>query len=118
MADPPVPVTWVPVETVAAEVGVPVTTAPGDARLVDATAAANAFCFRRRAASGYVDDPTVSPGADIDEGVVFYAAALYRMKGAVDGFASFAEWPNQAAMPPGTLGQVFRLLGVPRPVVA
>src|SRR5262245_2749530 len=115
--EPPVVVTWVTPEQVADEVGVPVASAAGDARLVAATDAANAFAYRRRVAAGYSDDPAVLPGPDVGEGTVMFAAALYRLRGATDGWSSFAELPP-GTVAQGTLPMIYRLLGVNRPVIA
>ncbi|HEY4378071.1 MAG TPA: hypothetical protein VGM93_12975 [Acidimicrobiales bacterium] len=96
----------------------PAATAQDDEDMAAATDAANVFAFRRRRAAGYVDDPTTPPGPDVVRGVVIYAGALYRTGGATDGFASFAEYPPGFMTTGGTLGDVYRLLGVNRPVVA
>jgi hypothetical protein len=111
-------VEWATVEQVAAFVRQPTTGAADNAELVACTAAANDFAWRRRQAAGYVDDdPTVAPGDAVVRGVVVYAGSLYREGGAADGFPSFAELVP-GMVPMGTLGQVYRLLGVNRPVVA
>lgn len=112
-------VTWATPGDVATFVRNPPATALDDADLVAATNAANAFAWRRRQAAGYTaDDPTTPPGLDVARGVVVYAAALYREGGSTDGFASFAEYPPGFMATGGTLGDVYRLLGVNRPVVA
>ena len=111
-------VTWATVAQVADFVRVATATAQDDRDLVAATDAANGWCYRRRQASGYVDDdPTTSPGPDVTRAVVIYAGVLYREGGAADGFASFAELTVGGFVPSGTMGQVNRLLGVNRPRV-
>jgi len=115
---PDVPVTWATVTDVATFLREPQTAAADDADMAAATAAANSWAYRRRAAAGYVDDPATPPGPDVVRGVVMYAAARYREGGATDGFASFAEFPPGYLPGGGTLGEVYRLLGVNRPVVA
>lgn len=77
--------------------------------------AANAWAYRRRAAAGYKDNPTVAPGGAAKLGTVIYAGHLFREKGSVDSFASYQDMPPQNI---GGLGQVLRLLGINRPVVA
>lgn len=115
---PTAPVVWATPADVATFLREPPATADGNADMVAATDAANAFAFRRRRAAGYVDDPATAPGADVVRGVVVYAGALYRAGGATDGFASFAEYPPGFMAGGGALGDVYRLLGVNRPVVA
>ena len=94
-------------------IGTPVTDADHLNRCV---AAANAFAYRRRSQAGYLDSTTTSPGPDVTLGVITYAVALYRERGAVDSYASFEDFAT-GAFPPSTFGQVLRLLGVPRPAV-
>jgi hypothetical protein len=109
-------VTWATVGEVENALGVP-PSAPGDVAHLDrCTAAANAFGFRRRAQAGYVDEPDVAPGDDAVLGVITYAVALWRERGAVDSFTSFDAYAA-AAVPSSTFGQVLRLLGVGRPAV-
>lgn len=109
-------VTWATVADVATMLGVPVATAGDDRWLSMCTAAANGWCFAARAVAGYADDPATSPGDDVTMGVTLYGAALYRERGAVDGFASFSEL-GQPIEPTaaGTMGQVRRLLHIGKP---
>jgi len=80
------------------------------------TAAANDWAYRRRFEAGYMDNPTVAPGAAAKQGTILYAVALYREKGAVDSFASFEAMPMPQMT--GNMGQILRLLGVGKPRVA
>lgn len=110
------PVTWATADDVVDALG-SAPSAPGDVAHLDrCTAAANAFAFRRRAQAGYVDDPAAAPGDDALLGVVTYAVALWRERGAVDSFTSFDAYAA-AAVPSSTFGQVLRLLGIGRPAV-
>jgi hypothetical protein len=104
-------VTWAVVADVLAALG-PVAD-PLDPFLQSATDAANAYAYRRRFEAGYIDDEAVSPGPDATTGVVLYAVALFRERGAVDSYASFDGFAA-GVVPSGSLGQVNRLLGIPR----
>jgi hypothetical protein len=117
IVNPPLPVTWITVDDVAAAAGVKPAAVADDAWLATVTDAANAWAFRMRQASGYVDDPNVAPGPDAAAGTTLYGLALYRERGAVDGYAGFSELGTTAPTG-GTLGQINRLLGIRKPVVA
>lgn len=82
--------------------------------LQSCTDAANAWAFRRRLSAGYADDPDLTPGADVTLGVVLWAVSLYKQRGSVDGFDSFNQL--EGFIPTGSLGEVNKLLGIPRPV--
>ena len=104
-------VTWIDSDDVQLVVG-----NVSDTEYLDAcVAAANDFAYRRRWEAGYMDNPTVAPGAAAKQGTTLYAVALYREKGSVDSFQSFEQMPLQA--PTGSMGQILRLLGVGRPQV-
>ena len=79
--------TWVTGPQIATYLGI---TTAGDetAFLVQCAAAANAFCFRRRQESGYIDSLTTSPGGDVTLGTLMMGSAYYRQRGSVDQFAS------------------------------
>lgn len=109
-------VVWATVDDVTDALGTVPVSASDVAHLDACTAAANAFAYRRRIQAGYSDDPAVSPGDDVTLGVVTYAVALWRERGAVDSFTSFDAYAA-AAVPSSTFGQVLRLLGVGRPAV-
>jgi hypothetical protein len=108
--------TWVAASAVIAWLGIAAATANDTAFITTATAAANAFAYRRRRESGYFDSLTTSPGADVTLGTTMYAAVLYRERGSVDSFASFDQMGG--AVPFGSNGQINKLLGVNRAQVA
>lgn len=79
--------------------------------------AANDRCYKWRANAGYQDHPNVSPGSDIKEGVILYAALLFRERGTTgDNYGSFDQMGQFAQ--PVTLGRVKQLLGIGRAQVA
>lgn len=91
----------------------------GDPYLEQCVAAANAWCYRKRAEAGYTDpagDTAPAPAPDVELGATLYAVALWRERASVDGFQSFAEigaWSPTG----GSLGQIKRLLAIPRGAV-
>ena len=93
-------------------------TTSGDetAFLAQCASAANAFCFRRRQESSYIDSLSTSPGGDVTLGTLMYGSALYRQRGAVDQFASFTDMGSAPVV--GLSGIVKQLLGINRPQVA
>lgn len=106
---------WVTIDDVASEVGVPSTSDPW---LSDCVDAANDWCYRRRALTGrYIDDPDVVPNASVKTGTILFAADQYRRRGATDGSATYDAWPPPPSAT-GSLGNVYRLLGISSPVVA
>jgi hypothetical protein len=107
--------TWVTGPQIATYLGI---TTSGDetAFLVQCAAAANAFCFRRRQESGYIDSLSTSPGGDATLGTLMYGSALYRQRGSVDQFASFTDMGSAPVV--GLSGIVKQLLGINRPQVA
>lgn len=107
--------TWVTGPQIATYLGI---TTAGDetAFLVQCAAAANAFCFRRRQESSYIDDLATSPGGDVTLGTLMYGSALYRQRGSVDQFASFTDMASAPVV--GLSGIVKQLLGINRPQVA
>lgn len=107
--------TWVDDETVELFLGFDPTD-QGDIDFLSlCVEAANDFGYRRRAAAGYVDSRTVIPNPSAKQGVILYAAALYRERGSIDSFQSF----NDQVIPgmTGSMGQIMRLLGINRPAV-
>jgi len=107
--------TWVTGPQIATYLGI---TTAGDetAFLVQCASAANAFCFRRRQESGYIDSLSTSPGGDATLGTLMYGSALYRQRGSVDQFASFTDMGTAPVV--GLSGIVKQLLGINRPQVA
>ena len=108
--------TWIIAADVLAWLGISVATANDTTFVGACTDAANAFAFRRRKEAGYFDSLTTVPSADVKLGTIMYAGALYRERGSVDSFASFADMTITA--PTGSMGQINRLLGVNRSQVA
>ena len=107
--------TWVTGPQIATYLGI---TTAGDetAFLAQCAAAANAFCFRRRQESSYIDPLSTSPGGDVTLGTLMYGSALYRQRGSVDQFASFTDMGSAPVV--GLSGIVKQLLGINRPQVA
>jgi hypothetical protein len=109
-------VTWVNEDDVAGFLGFTPEVDSQDAQyLTVCTEAANDFGYRRREQAGYSDSKCLIPNASTPQGVVLYAAALFRERGSVDSFASFQDVNIQPMV--GSMGQILRLLGVPRPAV-
>lgn len=115
---PPVPVTWITVGDVAVELGIDPATAGDDAWLAACTDASNAWCFRRRFKSGYVDDPLVAPDAAVKMGATRHAARTYRARGSTAGVAEFQDQLGGTGWqtPSASLDEIYRLLAVRRPV--
>jgi hypothetical protein len=107
--------TWITGPNIATYLGI---TTAGDetAFLAQCAAAANAFCFRRRQESSYIDSLSTSPGGDVTLGTLMYGSALYRQRGSVDQFASFTDMASAPVV--GLSGIVKQLLGINRPQVA
>lgn len=88
-----------------------------DATYLDACVdAANDWAFIRRAEAGYADHPNISAGSNVRLGTALYAVALYRERGSVDSFASFSDTPTPGLI--GSMGQINKLLGIPKAAVA
>lgn len=109
--------TWITNQNVLDWLGISVATANDTAFVTTCVSAANAFAYRRRVESGYLEDSlTTSPGGDVTLGTIMYAALLYRERGSADSFASF---DSMGTVPvPSALGRILQLLGVGRPQVA
>lgn len=107
--------TWITGTQIETYLGI---TTAGDetAFLAQCASAANAFCFRRRQESGYIDSLTTSPSGDVTLGTIMYGAALYRQRGSIDQFASFTDMGTAPVV--GLSGIVKQLLGINRPQVA
>lgn len=110
-------VTWITAEDVTQALGTPPTSAADLAYLDTATAAAQVWAYEARAAAGYDDPDDEAPSDRVKLGAVLMAVALYRERGSVDSYASFAEMPT-TAMPGGSMPQILRMLGLRRPRVA
>ena len=107
--------TWITGPQIETYLGI---TTSGDetAFLAQCASAANAFCFRRRQESGYIDSLTTAPSGDVTLGTIMYGAALYRQRGSIDQFASFTDMGTAPVV--GLSGIVKQLLGINRPQVA
>lgn len=110
-------VTWINSAMVTEFLGIAAATANDTAYLATCVAAANEWCYRRRAESNYHDDEDQVPDNAVKLGTILYAATLYRERGSVDSFASFED---MAAGQPqfGSLSRIKQLLGIGRPSVA
>jgi len=109
--------TWITNANVEEWLGIAVASANDTAFITKCVSAANAFAYRRRVESGYLEDSlSTSPGGDVTLGTIMYAALLYRERGSADSFASF---DSMGTFPvPSALGRILQLLGVGRPQVA
>lgn len=110
--------TWTTSALVVAALGIDPATANDTAYVATCVTAANAWAFRRRQQAGYTDAPGTSPGNDVQLGVTLYAETLYRERGSVDSFQSFNSMDMGATAPGATMGQINKLLGIPRSSVA
>ena len=108
--------TWIVAADVLSWLGIAVATANDTAFVGACTDAANAFAFRRRKESNYYDSLSVAPGADVKLATTMLAGSLFRERGSVDSFASFEAMNIPGTV--GSMGQINRLLGVNRSVVA
>ena len=107
---------WTTPDAVAAAIG-PTAPPADDAYLAgQVVPAANAAAYRKRAAAGYTDDPAdgaPAPSPDVGVGTTLWAVALWRERGATDGFGSFEDL---AGFQPtgGSWSTIKRLLGIGR----
>jgi len=108
-------VTWATTDQVIEFLGAD-TVEVDDPWLVQATAAANQWCFDQRVAAGYSDGESVAPHAGCVSAVVEYAAMEFRRRGAIDGFAGDADLGGFTPSQGLTVSAVKRLLGVPKPM--
>jgi len=108
--------TWITAADIEAYLTVPLLGSNDQTFLIQCASAANAFCFRRRQESGYIDSLTTSPSGDVTLGTIMYASALFRQKGSIDQFASFTDMGSAPVV--GLSGLVKQLLGINRPQVA
>ena len=80
--------------------------------LTQCAAAANAFCFRRRAEAGYRDNPSTSPSDAVTLGVIAYGGFLYRQRGSITDFAGFDGMATGNSV--GINPMIKQLLGIDR----
>lgn len=105
--------TWADVTQVEGFLGVTPAEQGDEDWLAACVDAANEWAFRRRFAAGYSDSPVLAPTPDCTTAVCLYAGALYRERGSIDSYQSFADM-GQPVTPVGTMGQIMRLLGISR----
>ena len=108
--------TWTTSQNILDWLGITVATAGDQTFTTTCSAAANAFCYRRRQEAGYIDSLTTVPSQDVFLGTVMYGAALYKARGSVDVFSSFQDMGQSPV--PGMNGQIKQLLGIDRPACA
>jgi len=108
--------TWITYTQIQDWLGITLAGGAETAFLTQCAAAANAFCFRRRQESGYIDALATSPSGDVTLGTIMYGGALYRQRGAIDQFASFSDMGQ--APTTGLSPLIKQLLGISRPQVA
>ena len=108
--------TWVTAAQIEDWLGIGTATAADTTFLTQCAAACNAFAFRRREESGYIDLPGTSPSGDVTLGTIMLGGAYYRNRGSIDQFASFGD--GGAVTVTGLSGMIKQLLGIDRPQVA
>ena len=108
--------TWITAANIEDWLGIGTATAADTTFLTQCASAANAFAFRRRQESGWIDQPSVSPSGDVTLGTIQYGGMLYRQRGSIDSFASFGD--GGAVSVTGLSGVIKQLLGIDRPQVA
>lgn len=106
---------WINAADITEWLGVESATANDTAFIATCVAAANAWCYRRRASAGYFDSLSTVPDGSVKLGTVMYGATLYRERGSVDGYASFDAMGT--TQPIASYGRILQLLGVGRPQV-
>ena len=108
--------TWITAGNIEDWLGIGTATAADTTFLTQCASAANAYCYRKRLESGYIDSLTTSPSGDVTLGTIQYGGALYRQRGSIDVFASFSEMGT--APTTGLSPIIKQLLGIQRPQVA
>jgi hypothetical protein len=109
-------VQWITAAQIEDWLGIGTASALDTAFLTQCASAANAFAFRRREESGYIDIPSTVPSGDVALGTIQYGGMLYRQRGSIDSFASFGD--GGAVTVTGLSGVIKQLLGIDRPQVA
>jgi hypothetical protein len=108
--------TWITATDIQDYIGLEISGADA-AFLTQCAAAANAFGFRRRVESGYLQESlTTVPSGDVKLGTIMVGAAYYRQRGSFNSIASFDGMGIQASN--GITPMVLQLLGINRPQVA
>lgn len=109
--------TWITSSQIEAYLGLELTGTGDAAFLVQCAAAANAFSYRRRSESGYLQESlTTVPSGDVSLGTIMVGAAYFRQRGSFNTLASF----DGMGIPPasGITPMIMQLLGINRPQVA
>jgi len=108
--------TWVTGTQIGTWLGIALASVDETAFLTQCANSANNFIFRRRQESGYTDQLTVVPSADVELATIMMGGSIYRQRGAIDQFASFSEMGTAAVT--GLSPLIKQLAGIPRPAVA
>ena len=109
--------TWITGSQIEDYIGLELTGVDDAAFLVQCAAAANAFAFRRRTESGYLQQSlSTSPSSDVTLGTIMVGAAYFRQRGSFNTIASFDGMGVAASN--GITPMVMQLLGINRPQVA
>lgn len=110
--------TWIDDQDVLDWLGIAPATANDLTFVTACTEAANALAYRRRKAAWYHDSLTVVPSAAVKLGTMMYAGGLYRSRGAA-GYDTFSTYEAMATSQPNVaMGEILRLWGCNRAVVA
>lgn len=110
--------TWITDQDVLDWLGIAPATQNDEDFVAVCTEAANALAYRRRKSSNYFDSLTVVPSAAVKLGTVMYAGGLYRSRGAA-GYDTFSTYEAMATSQPNVaMGEILRLWGCNRAVVA
>jgi len=109
--------TWIDDQDIQDWLGIPVASAADEAFLIICAAAANAFCYLRRAENNYFDQLGTAPTEAVKLGTIMYGGAIYRQRGSAGSdFATFDGMGTPATN--GLSPMVKQLLGINRAVVA
>lgn len=107
--------TWVSATQIEDWLGIGTASALDQAFLTQCAAAANSFCYRRRAEAGYKDALGTSPSAAVTLGTIAYGGFLYRQRGSITDFAGFDGMTTGNSI--GINPMIKQLLGIDRPAV-
>jgi hypothetical protein len=108
--------TWITGTQIGTWLGIALAGVDETAFLTQCANSANNFIFRRRQESGYTDQLTVVPSADVELATIMMGGSIYRQRGAIDQFASFSDMGTAAVS--GLSPLIKQLAGIPRPAVA
>jgi hypothetical protein len=108
--------TWITGTQIGTWLGIALAGVDETAFLTQCANSANNFIFRRRQESGYTDQLTVVPSADVQLATIMMGGSIYRQRGAIDQFASFSDMGTATVS--GLSPLIKQLAGIPRPAVA